>query len=173
MNAQGFKLVHSLNGRLRVKIPQLKRTPAMAPTIGTHLQQLRGVTTVTVNPTTGSVLILYDVQQIHPRAIRQALEGFGYPNAKSPARQTVNGHVQQSQKLRREVIKTPAHSAAKALLTQPFFKNGSPQPLPIPQQGGGAVVSVFTRSTIQLALQGLLGVLISYVLSGIEEDHRE
>jgi len=52
--------VHHLPGRLRVKIPKLRNHQGRARRVGDLLAAQDGVTGVTVNPLTGSVLVNYD-----------------------------------------------------------------------------------------------------------------
>jgi Heavy metal associated domain 2 len=52
--------VHSLPGRLRVRIPAAKGNPIAAERLATKLNTLEGIQSVTANPVTGSILICYD-----------------------------------------------------------------------------------------------------------------
>jgi hypothetical protein len=55
-----FCVVHALEGRLRLKVPEIKGAAAKALELERHLQQLHGVECVSASPATGSVLILYN-----------------------------------------------------------------------------------------------------------------
>jgi len=67
MNGVASTYVHALEGRLRIKLPEIKRAAIKAREVERHLQQVTGVEYVCANPTTGNVLILYN-----PRAIEQS-----------------------------------------------------------------------------------------------------
>ncbi len=66
MNVFACTYVHALEGRLRIKLPGIKRAPRKAQEVELRLRQLSGVAEVTANPVTGNVLILY-----HPGALAQ------------------------------------------------------------------------------------------------------
>ena len=70
--------LHVLDGRLRVKVPEVKRAPRKAAEVVRALQSVAGVTYVQANPTTGSVLVLFDSSHITPAHIVQALRDTGY-----------------------------------------------------------------------------------------------
>src|SRR5581483_8185329 len=56
--------LHALDGRIRVKSACVKGAPHKAAALEQQLRTHPGVTEVTVNPVTGSVLVLYDTQQL-------------------------------------------------------------------------------------------------------------
>lgn len=59
--------LHALNGRLRVKVPEVKGSEAQARAVQGRLESLYGIKAVHANPLTGNVLIYY-----HPEQITQA-----------------------------------------------------------------------------------------------------
>ena len=61
--------LHALDGRIRVKSALVKRTPHKAAALEQQLRAHPGITEVTVNPITGSVLVLYDTQQLAQQQI--------------------------------------------------------------------------------------------------------
>jgi copper chaperone CopZ len=67
-------LLHVLNGRLRIKVPEMKGLPLQAASVMGVLHKLRGVTYVHANPTTGSVLVLFESEMIRPEQIVQTLQ---------------------------------------------------------------------------------------------------
>ncbi len=73
--------VHALEGRLRIKIPQAKGSPARALEIERHLMSSTGIENVSANPTTGNVLILYNPCLLQQEDIFSALEELGYLDA--------------------------------------------------------------------------------------------
>jgi hypothetical protein len=56
--------IHALNGRLRIKSASVRGSREKAWEVQGHLQSIAGVTQATANPTTGSVLVLYDPHRI-------------------------------------------------------------------------------------------------------------
>ena len=52
--------VHSLPGRLRVRIPAIKGNAINAEMLVNQVIQLTGISSVRANPVTGSILIQYD-----------------------------------------------------------------------------------------------------------------
>lgn len=69
---------HALEGRIRIKIPELKRSPSKSKEINQHLTNCRGINYVQANQTTGNVLILYDSQELsQPEIIAILKEELG------------------------------------------------------------------------------------------------
>ncbi|MGA7578457.1 MAG: hypothetical protein ACLQUW_05870 [Desulfobaccales bacterium] len=52
MNAVVSTYVHALEGRLRIKLPEIKRAALKALEVERHLRELAGVESVSANPTT-------------------------------------------------------------------------------------------------------------------------
>jgi len=70
--------VHALEGRLRIKIPEVKGRPLQAREVESHLQLLTGMMEVSANPITGNVLILYDPSLLRENQIISTLKELGY-----------------------------------------------------------------------------------------------
>lgn len=51
-----------LNGRIRIKVPEVKGSPAIAGTMESQLAQLEGVAHVKANLLTGDVLVRFDAR---------------------------------------------------------------------------------------------------------------
>lgn len=68
---------HDVPGRMRVKSPILKQNPALAQAFQEELSQLWGVTEVTVNHVTGSVIVWYDPDTIQADVILGRFEQRG------------------------------------------------------------------------------------------------
>ena len=62
MHGTGYH--HRLDGRIRIKAPELKGSPAMASELENQLAELNGVTHVQANPLTGYVLVLFEYEII-------------------------------------------------------------------------------------------------------------
>jgi hypothetical protein len=69
---------HSVPGRMRIRIQQLKAAPEMARRLESQLGAHAGISEVTANPTTGSVLIKYEPGQIEGHEILSALRRSGW-----------------------------------------------------------------------------------------------
>ena len=67
-----------LDGRVRIKLPQMKGAPQRARAVEQLLLGLDGVTDVTANPITGNVLVLFTAAVIGQHDILAALEKTGY-----------------------------------------------------------------------------------------------
>jgi len=70
--------VHALEGRLRIKIPEVKGAPSQARELESHLQLLTGMEEVSANTITGNVLILYDPSLLREDQIISTLQDLGY-----------------------------------------------------------------------------------------------
>lgn len=70
--------VHDVPGRLRVKIPSLKRSSGTAEDIRRILDSIEGVDSTAVNPLTGSVLVTYDSKSLNAKRILDSLTKRGY-----------------------------------------------------------------------------------------------
>lgn len=77
--------LHLLQGRLRIKIPEVKRAPSNAFKFERSLAQLEGITYIKANPTTGNALILFEPQATDHLEILEAIRRLGWlkPNPKS------------------------------------------------------------------------------------------
>jgi copper chaperone CopZ len=83
--------VHALEGRLRIKIPEVKGTPLRAREVENHLQLLTGMNEVSANPITGNVLILYDPRLLREDQIISTLKELGYLVEALPKAQETKG----------------------------------------------------------------------------------
>ena len=94
--------VHALDGRLRIKVAEVKGRPHVARFVEEQLRARAGVTEVTANPTTGNVLVLYEPARITQRDVVRALHALGClrrPPSVAPAtarRHAIVGHVAQT-----------------------------------------------------------------------------
>ena len=72
--------IHSTPGRLRIKTSIVKRNTEMAKHVEKFMSQLRGVKSVYANPTTGSVLILYNTKTTNSDIVLDTFEAYGLIN---------------------------------------------------------------------------------------------
>jgi Ca2+-transporting ATPase len=76
--------LHILDGRLRVKVPAVKRSVEQANRIESEIRKLEGVREVKANPATGNVLVHFDHQVLQHTHILDLLKeqgGFSAPAA--------------------------------------------------------------------------------------------
>ena len=70
--------IHALDGRLRIKVPQIKRSTREAFHVEAIISSLDGVTSVKANPTTGNILIHYDSNLLTHADLISHLKRSGY-----------------------------------------------------------------------------------------------
>lgn len=70
--------LHTLDGRLRIRVPEVKRSPRRARALELELGVLSPIAEVTANPVTGNVLVLYDSERTTATKIVEALWAVGY-----------------------------------------------------------------------------------------------
>lgn len=78
--------LHHVPGRLRVRMPGVKRNPPAARAVERALMTAQaGVTKVRANPLTGSVTVHYDIARTAPAPVLARLLALGEQHAESPA----------------------------------------------------------------------------------------
>lgn len=70
--------VHALEGRLRIKVPEVKGVPLKAREVERQLVMTPGVEEASANPTTGNVLIHYNPRLISQEQVIASLFELGY-----------------------------------------------------------------------------------------------
>lgn len=119
MNAVSAHL-HALDGRLRIKVAGVKGSPQKAQEIEDRLQRCNGITQATANPTTGSILILYDSQQINQERVLNALRSLGClpenHKARPSARSTAAAQPAFAQELVQTVVRSTMEFALQRLV---------------------------------------------------------
>src|SRR5262249_50071113 len=73
-----IEYIHAIEGRLRIKVPEVKRSPARARQVEELFRGVDGIQEVGANPVTGNVLLLHDRGRIAARQILGALIAAGY-----------------------------------------------------------------------------------------------
>ena len=124
--------IHALDGRLRIKAPEVKGSPARGLEIESRLRQVDGIDHVTANPTTGNILILYNSCRIAQHEVLDILRTLGCLQ-EQPAAQT---------------------GASASVERRPSFGEAFGEAL------GEALTESLVRSTMELALQRLIRALI-------------
>lgn len=64
MEIEGIKVVHALPGRVRLKVARVKGNPPLAREAQAKLAKVPGIRQVETQPTTGSLLIRYDTDEL-------------------------------------------------------------------------------------------------------------
>lgn len=81
--------LHLLDGRMRIKIPELKGRRGLASRVEKALYGMDGISHVKANPTTSNVLILFESHAINPDRILEAIGGLDFlKNSRSEAQLT-------------------------------------------------------------------------------------
>jgi copper chaperone CopZ len=76
-------VIHAIDGRVRVRVPAVRGSSAMADAVTAQLRTLDGVDRVHANQTTGSVVVHYTRGATSSKAILAAL-GVAVPFAPNP-----------------------------------------------------------------------------------------
>lgn len=107
--------LHALDGRMRIKINEVKGSTAAAEEISRYLLCSHGIDEVNANPITGNVLILYNTKQISQGGILNLLQDAGYlqRTARVPANRGGEGLVSV---LAKAVMETALQSMVMALI---------------------------------------------------------
>ena len=85
--------IHALNGRLRIKVAEVKGSPVKALEVERRLRTVDGVSHVTANPTTGNVLVLYAPERIAQHDVIDALRRLGYLQQGGAVQAAAGGHL--------------------------------------------------------------------------------
>ena len=105
--------VHVLNGRLRIKVSEIKRSAEKASQVEEIIRVLDGVISVTANPITGNVLVFYHSHLLTHLAIIEALQDADF--LRTPALQVVPLST-TSRSFMETIGHAVATSAAEALM---------------------------------------------------------
>ena len=72
----GSAYVHVVDGRLRIKVPDVKGAPTVACVIESGVRALPGVESVTASAVTGSVVVVHDPEVTEPAEILAAIRAL-------------------------------------------------------------------------------------------------
>ncbi len=113
-----YHLVHSMPGRLRVKLPGLKRNEQEAAQVRAFLARFEGVLAYQVTTLTGSVIIRYDPTLTNASTILATLPRYQIakvvPCLPQPASQLL-AHLSQSEPGRIPTLEHHPHQALASL----------------------------------------------------------
>jgi len=144
MVSAGSAYLHTLAGRLRIKVAAVKGSPQKAEKIERQFQACEGITQVTANPVTGNVLILYDSQQIKQEEILDLLKVQGYLSENDIAQTVAKNTTAEQQGFSRELVQTLVRSTMEFAL----------------QRFRQELVQTLVHSTMEFALRRLVYALI-------------
>jgi hypothetical protein len=86
--------VHSVPGRLRIRLPRLKGSPGASVPVCAGVERLWGVRSARVNPVTGSIVVEYDPAAVEECAILEHFVAAGeIPHAQPPRHDEVFGRT--------------------------------------------------------------------------------
>ena len=118
-------------GRVRVRVPQLHRAPALCAQLESEVRKLRGVSSAKANPLTGSILVSGDHKldlQTIVREIDQSVERL----AKSAKNGTGNGHATSTIGLQPAAAAQDTGPAERGFLRLVRWKReGKPEAAPV------------------------------------------
>lgn len=90
-----LEAVHSIPGRMRLRIPSLRHRPKAMEEFAVRLKRLDGIIDVTVNPLIGTALIRYDAGKLSPSLVVAAsTHGFDFDAASRGHRSLVGRELQ-------------------------------------------------------------------------------
>lgn len=145
MTIHDAQVVHFLPGRIRLKSAQFKGNPALAQEVQQTLLTLPGVLSVEAQPTTGSVLVLYDSANHLP--LPTLAEAFGWSAA-----ETTPEHLE-------DWLRTSVRSASPGLATDLRAMFGGANTGAAYVTGGWA--DLRTLAPLALILLGIRSLLVT------------
>jgi copper chaperone CopZ len=108
--------LHALDGRLRIKVAGVKGSPPKAREIEDRLQMCDGITQATANPTTGSILILYDSHQINQERVLHTLRSLGCLPENGRVRTSAKSAAETQPAFGQELVQTVVRSTMEFAL---------------------------------------------------------
>ena len=89
-----LEVVHSLPGRMRLRMPSLRARARALAAFAASLKRLEGVQDVTVNPVLGTALVRYDAAALTPSlVVAAATHGFDFETALRGRQSLVGGEL--------------------------------------------------------------------------------
>lgn len=89
-----LEVVHSLPGRMRLRIPSLARRPGALAEFSARLKRLDGIAEVTTDSILGTALVRYDAAKLTPSlVVAAATHGFDFETAIRSHRSLVGGEL--------------------------------------------------------------------------------
>ena len=85
--------LHVIDGRLRIKIFQIRNSPEKASKLQLQVRAIAGIKDAFANPLTGNLLVLFEPNRVSHERIINRLTRMGYvQNSPPPAQPSLHGH---------------------------------------------------------------------------------
>ena len=109
--------IHVLDGRVRIKVPEVKHDPCMASAVVQVLERVAGVTYVRANTNTGNVLVLFNPQVANHEQIAQILKDMDCLTPPStPSSSSTSPFQEVGEKLLHLVVKSAVEKAVERVI---------------------------------------------------------
>jgi hypothetical protein len=115
-------LVHSIPGRIRLQRHSLRGNPRLFNAARSELEQVEGVTSVSANSATGSLVVSYDPRELSFSTMWRRLRQTGYmaptPRMRAPRRAEANASFAElmAETVSRALIKKLIERSTGALI---------------------------------------------------------
>jgi copper chaperone CopZ len=110
--------IHALEGRLRIKVPEIKGSPLRAGELEKQVKWQPGIDYIKANPTTGNVLVYYDAEKIGQEHVLKVMQESGYLQFSSPQRLNGSGVNEAKTSIMENLVSSVAQSLMEAALTR-------------------------------------------------------
>jgi cation transport ATPase len=110
--------MHALEGRIRIKVPEIKGSPIKAGELERQVQWQSGIHSIKANPTTGNVLIHYDSQKTEQNEILKTMTEFGYLQPLATKAFNNRESFEEKNSLMEVVVSSVAQSMMEMALTR-------------------------------------------------------
>lgn len=110
--------MHALEGRIRIKVPEIKGSPIKAGELERQVQWQSGIHSIKANPTTGNVLIYYDSQKTEQNEILKTMTEFGYLHPLATKAFNTRESFEEKNSLMEVVVSSVAQSMMEMALTR-------------------------------------------------------
>jgi hypothetical protein len=156
LQAPSIEYIHHVPGRLRVRVPEVRRNPTAAASLEQVLQDTPGVRSVEARELTGSVVILYDRSRTNAIAVVRILDDH-------------RGRFQSADARQGGTPPLAPPLATQALIRSRANRNAGRPPVGIRHKDGSStfgseLASWVLKKSIEIALERSLVLLIAAVL---------
>jgi copper chaperone CopZ len=114
----GTDYIHALEGRLRIKVPEIKGSPVRAGELEKRVKWQPGIDYIKANPTTGNVLVYYDSEKIGQKRILKAMQESGYLQFSNSQAPTPAGSQEAKTSIMENLVASVAQSIMEVALTR-------------------------------------------------------
>ncbi len=110
--------IHALDGRLRIRVPEIKGSPVRAGELEKQVKWQPGIDYIKANPTTGNVLVYYDSEKIGQERILKAMQESGYLQFSNSQALNVAGSNEAKTSIMENLVASVAQSIMEVALTR-------------------------------------------------------